>query len=300
MANQAINLGIGTTGADTLYNGAVKINSNFLEIYSTFGNGVNIVSYANTSGIATTASSLSPTANINTTGIITAAKLVVNDGGTFTGVVTATSFSGPGTNLSGIVTSIIAGTGVTVSGSTGQVTINTNQQYYRLNSNYVGNTGTTAQPILGVGVALTSSTTYEFELGFTIQKTSGGTSHNFQFNFGGTYTDGGTSAAANSYMQMSYVVLDGATAVGSTSNLWSTNSIGGAYNIFTASTVANRLLHMNVRGTISVGSTGGGTFIPQYTLTANPGAAYSTRTGSWMKISPLGAAGSNISIGNWA
>jgi hypothetical protein len=42
MANQAINLGIGTTGADTLYNGAVKINSNFLEIYSTLGNGVNI------------------------------------------------------------------------------------------------------------------------------------------------------------------------------------------------------------------------------------------------------------------
>ena len=39
------------------------------------------------------------------------------------GVVTATSFSGSGTNLTGIVTSIVAGTNVTVSG-TGQVTIN--------------------------------------------------------------------------------------------------------------------------------------------------------------------------------
>ena len=53
MANQAINLGIGTTGGDTLYNGAVKINSNFLEIYSTLGDGNNIVSYAKTSGIST-------------------------------------------------------------------------------------------------------------------------------------------------------------------------------------------------------------------------------------------------------
>jgi hypothetical protein len=40
------------------------------------------------------------------------------------GVVTATSYSGSGTNLTGIVTSIVAGAGVTISGSTGQVTIN--------------------------------------------------------------------------------------------------------------------------------------------------------------------------------
>jgi sugar lactone lactonase YvrE len=40
------------------------------------------------------------------------------------GVVTATSFSGSGTNLTGIVTSIVAGTNITISGSTGQVTIN--------------------------------------------------------------------------------------------------------------------------------------------------------------------------------
>ena len=38
--------------------------------------------------------------------------------------VSATSFSGSGTNLTGIVTSIVAGTNVTISGSAGQVTIN--------------------------------------------------------------------------------------------------------------------------------------------------------------------------------
>jgi hypothetical protein len=40
------------------------------------------------------------------------------------GVVTATSFSGSGARLTGIVTSIVAGTNITISGSTGQVTIN--------------------------------------------------------------------------------------------------------------------------------------------------------------------------------
>jgi len=41
------------------------------------------------------------------------------------GVVTATSFSGSGSNLTGIVTSIVAGTGLTVTpaSGTGQVTI---------------------------------------------------------------------------------------------------------------------------------------------------------------------------------
>jgi len=41
-----------------------------------------------------------------------------------TGVSTALSFSGSGINLTGIVTSIVAGSNITISGSTGQVTIN--------------------------------------------------------------------------------------------------------------------------------------------------------------------------------
>ena len=71
-----------------------------------------IATYATSAGIATTATSastaygLSGTPNLNV------------------GVVTASSFSGSGTNLTGIVTSIVAGTNISVSGSTGQVTIN--------------------------------------------------------------------------------------------------------------------------------------------------------------------------------
>jgi hypothetical protein len=46
------------------------------------------------------------------------------------GVVTATSYSGSGTNLTGIVTSIVAGTGVTISNSTRQVTVNAIPSYF--------------------------------------------------------------------------------------------------------------------------------------------------------------------------
>ena len=63
-------------------------------------------------------------------GVVTTTKLVSSDGGTFSGVVTATSYSGSGTNLTGIVTSIVAGTGVTISNPTGQVTVNAIPSYF--------------------------------------------------------------------------------------------------------------------------------------------------------------------------
>ena len=81
--------------------------------------GANLsVSFA--SGIATITASGGGSQTLNDTlGLGNTSSL-----GMSVGVVTATSFSGSGTNLTGIVTSIIAGTNITVSGSTGQVTIN--------------------------------------------------------------------------------------------------------------------------------------------------------------------------------
>ena len=74
----------------------------------------------------------SPTLVTPTLGAAVATSIVVGFGVTInasginasTGIVTATSFSGSGTNLTGIVTSIVAGTNITVSDSTGQFTIN--------------------------------------------------------------------------------------------------------------------------------------------------------------------------------
>ena len=89
------------------------------------------VSYASTAGIATVAQGLTGTPNI-TVGVVTATSFV-KSGGTSSeflkadGSVDSSTYlttTGSGTNLTGIVTSIVAGSNITISGSTGQVTIN--------------------------------------------------------------------------------------------------------------------------------------------------------------------------------
>jgi hypothetical protein len=96
--------------------------------------------YASTSGISTVAQGLTGTPNINV------------------GIVTATSYNGSGTNLTGIVTSIVAGTNISISGSTGEVTIS---------ASGVGGGGTSSQwvttavgihTISNVGIGTTNPT----------------------------------------------------------------------------------------------------------------------------------------------
>jgi len=101
------------------------------------------------------------TATIDTSVVVGSSVTANSSGIQVSGIVTATTFSGSGTNLTGIVTSIVAGTNITVSGSTGQVTINssssggvsistntTNQAQYLT---YATGTGTTT----GLGVTIT-------------------------------------------------------------------------------------------------------------------------------------------------
>jgi hypothetical protein len=169
------------------------------------------------------------------------------------------------------------------------------QQYYRLNSAVAGANATGAQNIFGVGVTLSASTVYEFEAIFVLSKSAGTTSHTIGLGFGGTATannigyyaqfepiagsipTAGTSASAVAFMF---------------SNTLSNNTLTPAYA--TATFYGICLL----KGTVSIN--GGGTFIPQYTLSAAPGGAYSTAIGSYIRIAPVGASGSNTSVGAWA
>ena len=65
-----------------------------------------------------------------------------------------------------------------------------------------------------------------------------------------------------------------------------------------AITSANETLAVQIQGTVSVNA--GGTFIPQYILSAAPGGAYSVLGGSSFTIWPIGASGANTSVGPWA
>jgi len=171
------------------------------------------------------------------------------------------------------------------------------QQYYRLNSNLVGSNVSTAQSIFGVGVTLSSSTVYEFEGLYVLAKSAGATSHTLGFGFGGTATvnnilyeaSGGTvvSATPSGTLITNISYFLGSVANSTTSTV-----------VFSAISTAGISFSYIVRGTVSIN--GGGTFIPQYTLSAAPGGAYSTVAGSYIRIAPVGASGSNTSVGAWA
>lgn len=169
-----------------------------------------------------------------------------------------------------------------------------NMQYFRLNGALAGANVNTAQNILGVGVTLSSSTVYYFESFYALSKTAGATSHTVSSLFGGTASinnigyyasnqgdnTGFTTVPLSGTISQQYIqtasatVITGAVAVATTFRIYS------------------------LRGTVSINA--GGTFIPQYQLSAAPGGAYTTAAGSYFAIYPLGAAGSNINIGTWA
>ena len=187
MAKLGINTGsVPNDGTgDSLIDGAIKINSNFDEIYSTIGDGstlaVPVTSIAAGSNISVsgatgnvTITGLANTANVTTDSLVVAgistltgtlnanggvvgnvtgssSQVTVSDESSDTtcfplftneatgnlepksgtnltfnsssGALTATSFSGSGTDITGIVTSITAGSNISVSGATGNVTI---------------------------------------------------------------------------------------------------------------------------------------------------------------------------------
>ena len=129
-----------------------------------------------------------------------------------------------------------------------------------------------------------------------LSKSAGATSHTLSYGFGGTATINNIlinlrrqGASGNTFP------WSGVTAIGVVPISVNTT----AQQVVTGAIANASYVDMvSVKGTISVNA--GGTFIPQYQLSAAPGGAYSTITGSYMLIYPIGASGSNISVGTWA
>lgn len=165
------------------------------------------------------------------------------------------------------------------------------EQFFRLDANLVGANATGAQNVFGVGVTLAASTVYEFEITYILSKSAGTTSHTISASIGGT-------ATLNNIVDfIEYGTNTSAIPLGAVGSLALTNS-AAAIIITGAVTTAAFTLGICRKGTVSINA--GGTFIPQYTLSAAPGGAYSTIAGSYMKIKPIGVSGANTSVGTWA
>ena len=165
-------------------------------------------------------------------------------------------------------------------------------QFFRLDAGLAGANVNTAQNVFGVGVTLSASTVYAFEAVYALSKTAGTTSHTVGLGFGGAatinniiwtfsgYDSTSTTTSVNTSQDSGYVTSASNTTVSRA------NSSATMYN------------WKLVRGTVSINA--GGTFIPQYTLSAAPGGAYTTAAGSYFLIYPIGASGANVNVGTWA
>lgn len=172
-------------------------------------------------------------------------------------------------------------------------------QYYRLESAVNHSNSNTAQNIFGVGPVLSSSTIYEFESVFTLRRASSAyATHTISIGFGGGT---GTLVTTNNIL---YYVIGTFSASASAVEAPDVNSVIETTNssVITAAsgtTTGNLVLKLMIKGTVSVNA--GGTFIPQFTLSAAPGVTttYQTLAGSSFRIWAIGSSGSNTSIGTW-
>jgi hypothetical protein len=173
--------------------------------------------------------------------------------------------------------------------------VSPSMMFYRLNSGLAGSSINTAQAVFGVGVTLAASTIYAIETFFVLQKTAGTVSHTISISFGGTATINNIAYGIN--WTRSDAALTAST-MSQFNTLHSFSTLASALVLTGAITSAAQTFVAKISGTVSVNASG--TLVPQYTLSAAPGGAYTTLAGSCVAIWPIGAAGANTSVGPWA
>lgn len=167
-------------------------------------------------------------------------------------------------------------------------------QYYRLNTGIVGANALGTYPVFNKSVNLSSNTVYHFEFLVAISKTAGTTSHVINTNFTGT-------AVLNDFV--AFVNYTNATVAGGVGAATTTEAIGVYKSATTSqggasvSGTAGTVYYSRMTGSLSVST--GGTFTPNYVLSAAPGGAYTVSPGTYFLIYPVGTAGADVSVGDW-
>jgi hypothetical protein len=177
-------------------------------------------------------------------------------------------------------------------GVAGDINLSAGGLFFRLNSAFAGTNGTAAQGIFPLSVTLEASTVYDFDIVFSLTKTTGTTNHFVSIGFGGTATLNNLFWYHDASAFSPGTVASSLTSAGYYTSAAAQNLTG---NVGTAATMN---VWVRIKGTVSIN--GGGTFIPQYTLSAAPGGAYSTNIGALFNLRKLGASGADNSQGPWA
>jgi hypothetical protein len=163
-------------------------------------------------------------------------------------------------------------------------------QFYCLQSPYTFASSTSVVPAYNVGVTLSASTVYAFE-GLMIMIKSNNQSSGGNMGFGGT-------ATVNNILYQTHSVYDsgGIPQIDTTVNMAIINTT--SMTAFTATGSSVGAITAFFSGTVSINS--GGTFIPQFSQASAGSGTVTNQTGAYFRIYPIGAAGSNISVGTWA
>lgn len=168
-------------------------------------------------------------------------------------------------------------------------------QFYQLDSTFTGANQTAAQSWFNgtgnLGVTLSASTVYNFQALIYHYKTTSSTGHVVSSAFGGT-------ATLNNILYQVLTTASTSAPPQLNTGMNGTLSNTAAAATLTGSTTTAIYRVFTMSGTVSVNA--GGTFIPQYILSVQPGAGYTTGAGSYFAIWPVGASGSAINIGTWA
>lgn len=165
--------------------------------------------------------------------------------------------------------------------------------YYVLQNGSAGFNSTGVQGIFGtnndgrgIGVRVTDETMYQFELGVTLIKTAGTTSHTISTAFSGT--------ANLNFIYYQVHRSDGNGGMNIISNVYGSVAVNTAAATVTtgALTAATQYYNILLKGVVSVRTAG--TLIPQYSLSAAPGGIYTTQPGSYFTLISIPA-----SQGTW-
>ena len=171
---------------------------------------------------------------------------------------------------------------------------------YRVGSSgIVGSRVTTAQSIFGAGLTVAANTVYQFEMNIQSYKNSGAFSYQWGWLFGGTAT------LVNFSSMFGISRMAGSPSISFPINaacFQGPQFNTSVYYPYLADSNTAAFFSLVVKGSFGVASGGGGTFIPQYQLTSDPGQAFTTQMGSYIAMTPIGigTGTANISIGAWA